>query len=155
MGREAQTSKKRDSRRRKKRQGSSRGGDSAGEARSESVEAEPTASAWDEENRPRRVFVCIGSSCSDQKSRGILTELKKQIERQELEDRVHVYTATCLSHCLRAPVMQVYPEGTFYCNILPRDVRTIVSEHLERGQAVEHFTYDPFATIRWNDEIDS
>lgn len=155
MGREAQTSKKRDSRRRKKRQGSSRGGDSAGEARSESVEAEPTASAWDEENRPRRVFVCIGPSCSDQKSRGILTELKKQIERQELDDRVHVYTATCLSHCLRAPVMQVYPEGTFYCNILPRDVRTIVSEHLERGQVVEHFTYDPFAAVRWNDEIDS
>ena len=37
-------------------------------------------------------------TCSDQKSRGILTELKKQIERQEMGDRVHVYTATCLSH---------------------------------------------------------
>lgn len=109
----------------------------------------------DEESRPRRVFVCIGSTCSDQKSRGILTELKKQIERQEMGDRVHVYTATCLSQCLRAPVMQVFPEGIFYCNILPRDVRTIVNEHLEKGQTVDHFTYDPLASVLWNDEIDS
>ena len=109
----------------------------------------------DEETRPRRVFVCIGATCSDQKSRGILTELKKQIDRQDMGDRVHVYTATCLSHCLRAPVMQVFPEGVFYCNILPRDVRTIVNEHLERGQTVDHFVYDPFDSVIWNDEIDS
>lgn len=101
------------------------------------------------------MFVCIGSYCSDQKSRGILTELKKQVERQDLADRVHVYTATCLNNCSRAPVMQVFPEGTIYCTILPRDVRTIVNEHLERGRAVDHFTHDPFASVRWNDEIDS
>ena len=105
------------------------------------------------EERPRRIFVCIGASCSEQKSRGILTEFKKQIARHNL--RVEVYTATCLSQCLRAPAVQVFPEGTFYCKILPRDVRTIVSEHLEKGRIVEHFVHDPFAAIRWNDEIDS
>ena len=104
---------------------------------------------------PRRIFVCIGSSCSEQKSRGILTEFKKQIERHNLKDRVDVYTSTCLSQCLRAPAVQVYPEGTFYCKILPRDVRTIVAEHLDKNRVVEHFVHDPFASIRWNDDIDS
>lgn len=144
---------KRDSRKRRKHQRSSRNKNKADEKQDNQPKTE--SEYWDEETRPRRVFVCIGASCSDQKSRGILTELKKQIERQEIADRVHVYTATCLSHCLRAPVMQVFPEGTLYCNILPRDVRTIVNEHLERGQAVDHFTYDPFASVLWNDEIDS
>ena len=144
---------KRDSRKRRKHQRSSRTKSNAEEQRDSPAVTE--SDYWDEESRPRRVFVCIGSSCSDQKSRGILTELKKQIERQEMNDRVHVYTATCLSHCLRAPVMQVFPEGVIYCNILPRDVRTIVNEHLERGRAVDHFTYDPFASVVWNDEIDS
>lgn len=116
---------------------------------------EPDDFSWHWENRPRRVFVCIGPSCSDQKSRGILTEVKKQIERVELNESVHVYAATCLSHCSRAPVMQVFPEGTIYCSILPRDVRTIVSEHLENGNVVDHFSYDPFGAIQWNDEIDS
>lgn len=124
------------------------------EPRAEST-LESDAFSWHAENRPRRVFVCIGPSCSDQKSRGILTEVKKQIERVELADQVHVYAATCLSHCSRAPVMQVYPEGTFYCNILPRDVRTIINEHVEKGNVVDHFAYDPFSAIQWNDEIDS
>ena len=105
--------------------------------------------------RPRRVFVCIGYSCSEQKSRGILTEFKKQIERHTLKDRVDVYTSTCLSQCLRAPAVQVFPEGTLYCKILPRDVRTIVTEHLEENRVVEHFVHDPFSSISWNDEIDS
>ena len=117
--------------------------------------AEDVASSWDGENRPRRVFVCIGPSCSDQKSRGILIEVKKQIERLDLAKSVQVYTATCLSHCTRAPVVQVYPEGTIYCDILPRDVRTIVSEHLAKGKVVDHITFDPFGAIHWNDEIDS
>jgi (2Fe-2S) ferredoxin len=51
--------------------------------------------------------------------------------------------------------MQVYPEGTIYCEFVPRDVRTIVSEHLEQGQVVEHLRHDPFAAVQWNDEIDS
>ena len=144
---------KRESRKRRKYQASPRGKGNSGGARD--IPAEVDTNCWDAESRPRRVFVCIGPSCSDQKSRGILTELKKQIERQDLSNRVQIFTATCLSHCLRAPVMQVYPEGTLYCSILPRDVRTIVAEHLEKGQAVDHFAYDPFATVRWNDEIDS
>ncbi len=144
---------RRESRKNRKRSSSSRRNSKAGAPRSGSEESNALSDS--EGDRPRRVFVCIGSSCSDQKSRGILTEVKKQIERNELTGRVQVYTATCLSHCLRAPVMQVYPEGTFYCNILPRDVRTIVAEHMGKGQVVDHFAYDPFATVRWNDEIDS
>ena len=101
-------------------------------------------------------FLCASARIAPtRRGRGILTELKKQVERQNLADGVHVYTATCLNNCTRAPVMQVFPEGTIYCNILPRDVRTIVNEHLEKGRAVDHFTHDPFASVRWNDEIDS
>ena len=140
-------------RRHKKKPQSSRRMNSS-EAKPETP-AEDVASSWDGENRPRRVFVCIGPSCSDQKSRGILTEVKKQIERLDLANSVQVYPATCLSQCTRAPVVQVYPEGTIYCDILPRDVRTIVSEHLVKGKVVDHIAFDPFRAIHWNDEIDS
>ena len=142
-----------DYRKQKKKPQSSRRMNSS-EAKPETP-AEDDASSWDGENRPRRVFVCIGPSCSDQKSRGILIEVKKQIERLDLAKSVQVYTATCLSHCTRAPVVQVYPEGTIYCDIQPRHVRTIVSEHLAKGQVVDHITFDPFGAIHWNDEIDS
>ena len=124
-----------------------------------SVTPQPPAEAdeygWDMENRPRRVFVCIGPACADQKSRGILTEVKKQIDRLDLTASVQVYAATCLSHCQRAPVMRVYPEGSIYCQIQPRDVRTLVNEHMNKGEVVTHFIYDPFSAVKWNDEIDS
>ncbi len=141
------------SRRKRKKPQSSRRRQRAKEAPPAPVEADDYS--WDMESRPRRVFVCIGPSCADQKSRGILTEVKKQVDRLGLRESVHVYAATCLSHCKRAPVMRVYPEGTIYCQVQPRDVRTLVNEHLYKGEVVTLFSHDPFTTVQWNDEIDS
>jgi len=37
--------------------------------------------------------------------------------------------------------MMIYPEGTFYCQVQPRDVQMIVEETLVKGRVIGRLTY--------------
>jgi (2Fe-2S) ferredoxin len=51
--------------------------------------------------------------------------------------------ATCLGPCALAPVVQLFPEGTWYGGVTEAAVDRIVEEHLLGGRIVDAFAYQP------------
>jgi len=50
---------------------------------------------------------------------------------------VRINKAGCLDQCEHGPVVVIYPEGTWYGNVMPKDAEEIVVEHLVGGRLVE------------------
>ncbi len=92
------------------------------------------------------VLICGGTGCHSNHSDEIYQELIAQIDKNSLKDDVLVVKTGCFGLCAVGPVVIVYPEGTFYCEVKPADVEEIVNEHLIKGRAVQRLVYkDPKA----------
>lgn len=51
--------------------------------------------------------------------------------------------STCLGPCNLAPVLQVFPEGTYYGGVNEDTIDRIIGEHLLGGGIAEDFAYHP------------
>lgn len=94
----------------------------------------------------RRVLVCNGPSCNSAGADAIWGHLRNEQERRKLRiagDGTMTAKSTCLGPCSLAPVMQVFPEGTYYGGVTEAAVDRIVEEHLLGGEVVEDFAYRP------------
>ena len=89
----------------------------------------------------RVVSLCAGTGCQSSKSLIIKQELEKEIKAQKCGDKVSIVLTGCHGLCALGPIMQVFPEGIFYTNIKPEDVKRIVSEHLVGGKPVKDLVY--------------
>lgn len=94
----------------------------------------------------RRVLVCQGGPCNAAGADLIWGHLRNQQERQKLRttgDGTMTCKSTCLGPCNLAPVIQVFPEGTYYGGVTEAAIDRIVTEHLLGGAVVEDFAYPP------------
>ena len=94
----------------------------------------------------RRVLVCQGGPCNSAGADVIWGHLRNQQERQKLRvtgDGVMTAKSTCLGPCNLAPVLQVFPEGTYYGGVTEEAVDRIIADHLIGGFVVEDFAYHP------------
>lgn len=94
----------------------------------------------------RRVLVCQGGPCSSAGADAIWGHLRNEQERQKLRvtgDGVMTAKSTCLGPCNLAPVLQVFPEGTYYGGVTEEAVDRIIADHLLGGRVVEDFAYHP------------
>ncbi len=94
----------------------------------------------------RRVLVCQGGPCNSAGADAIWGHLRNQQERQKLRligDGVMTAKSTCLGPCNLAPVLQVFPEGTYYGGVTEGAVDRIIADHLLGGRIVEDFAYHP------------
>lgn len=113
--------------------------------------AVPSARSLDAEGalvpaQKRRVLVCEGSACNSAGADAIWGHLRNQQERRKLRvtgDGTMTAKSTCLGPCSLAPVLQVFPEGTYYGGVTEYAVDRIITEHLLAGQIVEDFAYHP------------
>ncbi|MDD2422197.1 MAG: NADH-quinone oxidoreductase subunit NuoF [Heliobacteriaceae bacterium] len=87
------------------------------------------------------VMVCGGAGCISSNCRDIVTALKAELAAKGLEKEVKVVLTGCMGPCDMGPVMIVYPEGTFYRRVKPKDAATIVEEHLANGTPVRRLLY--------------
>jgi NADH-quinone oxidoreductase subunit F len=87
------------------------------------------------------VLVCGGTGCNASEAQEVHAAMKKEISRRGLGDEVRVVQTGCRGFCAMGPVMIIYPEGTFYCQVQPRDVQTIVEETLVKGRVIGRLTY--------------
>jgi len=92
------------------------------------------------------VLVCTGTSCAASGSRSVLDSLKAEVTARGLDGEVRVVETGCRGFCAMGPVMIIYPEGTFYCQVQAQDVPDIVEETLVKGRVVERLTYKEPAT---------
>ena len=94
----------------------------------------------------RRVLVCQGGPCNAAGADLIWGHLRNQQERQKLRttgDGTMSCKSTCLGPCNLAPVIQVFPEDTYYGGVTEAAIDRIVSEHFLGGRVVDHCAYQP------------
>jgi len=98
------------------------------------------------------VLVCAGTGCTSSNSLEVRTGLKKELTRLNLDKEVKVVETGCFGFCNLGPIMVVYPEGTFYCQVKPEDVKEIAEEHLLKGRVVSRLLYkEPDKEVRVSD----
>ena len=87
------------------------------------------------------VLICGGTGCTASASEGVQKVLQEEIVRRGLQEEVRVIQTGCRGFCAMGPVIMVYPEGIFYCQIQPDDVPLLVEETLIKGRVVERLAY--------------
>jgi (2Fe-2S) ferredoxin len=94
----------------------------------------------------RRVLVCEGGACNAAGADAIWGHLRNVQERRKLRvtgDGTMTAKATCLGPCALAPVVQVFPEGTWYGGVTEAAIEAIAEQHLLGGRIVDAFAYQP------------
>ena len=87
------------------------------------------------------VLVCGGTGCTASGSQAVREAMARELERRGLTGEVRLVETGCRGFCAMGPVMIIYPEGIFYCQVTAADVPTIVEETLVKGRVVDRLTY--------------
>lgn len=91
-----------------------------------------------------RMLVCEGRACQAAGADAIWCHLRNEQERQKLRivgDGMMSAQTSCLGPCNLAPVVQVFPDGTWYGGVNEKAIDRIITEHLLGGQPVEDYAY--------------
>ena len=94
------------------------------------------------------VLVCGGAACSLANSAQLATLMREEISKRGLQDEVRVVETGCRGFCAQGPLMVIYPEGLFYCQVQPSDVPVIVEETLIKGRPVTRLVFKEPETQR-------
>lgn len=90
------------------------------------------------------VLVCRGTGCASSGSNEIKETLETEIKAAGLDKEIKVIETGCFGFCRLGPIVVVYPEGVFYCQVEEKDIKELVSEHLIKGRRIERLLYqDP------------
>ena len=93
--------------------------------------------------------LCAGSGCTASGAQEVLQALRKEVERQGLQDAVEVKSTGCHGFCEKGPVMVVWPEKVFYNGVAPRDAAAIIGSVTDGKKPVEKLLYkDPVSGNR-------
>ncbi|MDI7274544.1 MAG: FAD-dependent oxidoreductase [Anaerolineae bacterium] len=87
------------------------------------------------------VLVCGGTGCTASGSLAVRQAMAEELQRRGLAEEVRLVETGCRGFCAMGPVVIIYPEGIFYCQVTDADVPTIVEETLLKGRVVDRLTY--------------
>jgi NADH-quinone oxidoreductase subunit F len=87
------------------------------------------------------VLVCGGTGCEASGSADTYQTLTDEIQRCGLSDEVQVIHTGCRGFCAMGPIVIIYPDGIFYCQVQAEDVPLLVEETLLKGRVVPRLTY--------------
>lgn len=89
----------------------------------------------------KQVLICGGTGCTSSGSKDVIEALKNELVKQGLDDVLVVRTG-CFGLCSLGPIMIVYPEGSFYSQVTPKEIPEIVAGHLVKGgEPVKKYLY--------------
>lgn len=94
------------------------------------------------------VFVCNGKSCSAVGSADVKKAFENLLEEKNLRQgkeskgrnpmgEVVLTDCGSVGFCTIGTAVLVYPEGVWYAQVQPEDVREIIESHLQNGKVVE------------------
>ena len=89
------------------------------------------------------VLICGGTACCSGGADTLVEEFARHLEAAGIKDTVQVVKTGCLGFCEQGPIVKILPQGTFYVQVKPEDVKEIVAEHLVKGRVVQRLCYDP------------
>ena len=94
----------------------------------------------------RRVLICMGGPCNVAGAEVIWGHFRNEQDRLSLRtagDGCMSARTSCLGPCNLAPVMQVWPEGTYYGGVDEAAVDRIIAGHILGGEPVADLAYEP------------
>ncbi len=98
---------------------------------------------------PRKeILICAGTGCLSAGAEEIEEKLMDELWEHGLEDRYPVKKVIkktgCMGPCNKGPMMIIQPENTFYGDLEPSDVETIVEEHLINDRIAFNLLVDDY-----------
>ncbi len=100
------------------------------------------AAGWDESKPCLRV--CDGTGCRALGSQKVLTNLRDELNKAQLEAEIEVVGTGCPGFCEYGPLITIYPQRISYLKVQPKDVPEIVNQTLISGEVIERLLYtDP------------
>ncbi|WP_028981359.1 (2Fe-2S) ferredoxin domain-containing protein [Sporocytophaga myxococcoides] len=91
----------------------------------------------------KHIFICTNQKeegkkcCGEKRGMELVEEFKKLVKDNKLNSEVRAQRAGCFDVCAFGPAVVVYPEGIFYGNVQPEDVKEIFDEHIVNDRPVE------------------
>ncbi len=90
----------------------------------------------------KHVFICTNEKdgkkcCGDKTGMALVEAFKTLVKENNLNTEIRAQRAGCFDVCSFGPAVVVYPEGIFYGNVQPADVKEIFEEHLIKNKPVE------------------
>lgn len=90
------------------------------------------------------ILVCGGTGCHASGSIEVIEIFKAEIEKEGLQNRVHVVNTGCFGFCEKGPIVKIMPDNVFYIEITPEKAKSIIKNHIIGGKPVEEYLYhDP------------
>lgn len=87
------------------------------------------------------VLICTGTGCVSSGAKKVRVKLEDELEKHDLIEEIKIVETGCHGFCEKGPIMIVYPEGVFYCQLTEEDVEEVVEEHLLKGRTVERLLF--------------
>jgi (2Fe-2S) ferredoxin len=94
---------------------------------------------WDLKGTKHHVLICNGSSCMRKGGEEVTQAIRNEITDLDLDTVIHTTRTRCNGRCKDAPVVIVYPEGTWYKEVSPELGSKIVKQHLAGGRPLEDY----------------
>lgn len=85
----------------------------------------------------RHVLLCGGTGCLSSHSEQLKERLDEKLNEYGMADQVQTIMTGCFGLCAEGPIVVVYPEGTMYSKVTPKDIEEIAEKHVKDGQIVE------------------
>ena len=83
------------------------------------------------------IMTCCGTGCTSSGSLKNREQLEELMERDGLQDKVHLVKTGCFGLCAEGPILVVYPGNVMYTNVQPDDINEIWEAHIKNGRIVE------------------
>ena len=83
------------------------------------------------------VLICGGTGCLSSNSELLKERLEETLKELDIADEVKVVMTGCFGLCAEGPIVVVYPEGSMYAKVSPKDIAEIAEEHMYKGRIVD------------------
>jgi len=87
------------------------------------------------------ILVCAGTGCASSGCKRVSDAMLESLQKHGLDKEVKLVETGCFGFCMMGPIVMIYPEGAFYCQVTPEDAEELVSEHLLKGRIVERLLF--------------
>jgi NADH-quinone oxidoreductase subunit F len=91
-----------------------------------------------------QIAVSNGTCGQARGSEKIVHAFRKEIEKQKIQDKVKIRATGCHGFCEVEPNIIIFPEGTFYQKLKPKNVKEIISQTILNNKIIDDLLYiDP------------
>ena len=93
----------------------------------------------DSSNSSEKIVVCLGRSCRKYKAQKVFDNFK-----QNLPEEVELMSVPCLGQCGSGSMVVVDSDKTWYSQVHPKEVATIIEQHVINKTPVKAMLYPKF-----------